>query len=60
MDDVSAEAAWRDAVRVALTRGDRDELGRLFSGAQELWGNAVASRLWLEMVSAFDANATTG
>ena len=60
MDDVSAETAWRDAVRAALTRGDREALGRLFSGAQEMWGTTVASRLWLEMVSAFDANATTG
>lgn len=60
MDDVTAEATWRNAVRAALARNDQEDLGRLFSGAQEMWGNAAASRRWLEVVSAFDANATTG
>lgn len=52
--------AWHESVLSALARGDTCELGELFQGAQAMWGNEQASRMWLEIVSAFDANAITG
>jgi hypothetical protein len=51
---------WQNSVRNALARGDTQELRQLFEGAQEMWGKEQSSRLWLEIVSAFDANAVTG
>jgi hypothetical protein len=60
MEDLSAVETWRSAVRAALAQGDSSLLGELFTGAQQTWGNDRASRLWLETVSAFDANAVTG
>ena len=60
MDELSALQTWKSAVRAALAEGDSAQLGELFAGAQETWGAERASRLWLETVSAFDANAVTG
>jgi hypothetical protein len=60
MNEELAEAAWRESVSAAAIRGDPDALGRLFRDAQRMWGDEAASRLWLETVSAFDANAATG
>lgn len=60
MDDSEAVKTWRAAVRQALQRGDAQELAALFAGAQDTWGSDHASRLWLEEVSGFDANAVTG
>lgn len=60
MEDLSAVATWQSAVRAALAQGDSALLGELFAGAQQTWGNERASRMWLETVSAFDANAVTG
>lgn len=55
-----ASVAWSQAVRVALGDGDTERLAELFSQAREVWGSERASRLWLETVSAYDANAVTG
>lgn len=60
VEDLSAVETWRGAVRAALAQGDPQLLGELFAGAQVTWGEERASRLWLETVSAFDANAVTG
>lgn len=60
MDDPSAVEAWREQVRTALAGGDSSGLSELFAGARDTWGAEQASRLWLETVSAFDANAVTG
>lgn len=60
MDDSEALKSWRAAVRQALHRGDSQELATLFSGAQDTWGKELTSRMWLEEVSGFDANAVTG
>lgn len=53
-------SAWKTSVRDALARSDTEALAELFSGAQQTWGAAAASRMWLEIASAFDANAVTG
>lgn len=60
MDDPSAVDAWQQEVRAALASGESTLLRELFAGAQQTWGKERASRLWLETVSAFDANAVTG
>lgn len=60
MDEPSAVDAWQREVRAALTVADSSLLSELFAGARETWGPERASRLWLETVSAFDANAVTG
>jgi hypothetical protein len=53
------EREWSDAVAAAAIAGDRDELGRLFRVAEELFG-AQASHKWSEATSGLDANAQTG
>ncbi len=59
-NDHNAISAWQNSVRDALARSDTDVLADLFAGAQDTWGAATASRMWLEIASAFDANAVTG
>lgn len=54
------QAEWADEVRAALLGEDREALAGLFAAAEEAEGDVVASRSWLEVVSAFDANAVTG
>lgn len=54
------QATWADEVRAALLREDREALADLFAAAQQAEGQLVASRSWLEVVSAFDATAVTG
>lgn len=60
MNPDPAVEAWQQSVHEALAHDDTERLGSLFSGAQEVWGRDRASRMWLEIVSAFDANAVTG
>lgn len=60
MEGRSTELTWRAAVRQALQRADDQALATLFTGAQDMWGKDHASRMWLEEVSGFDANAVTG
>jgi hypothetical protein len=60
MNPDSAQEAWEVSVRDALAHDDTGQLSVLFVGAQEVWGRDRASRMWLEIVSAFDANAVTG
>jgi hypothetical protein len=60
MEDQLALQTWQQEVRAALASADSSLLGQLFAAAQDTWGPERASRLWLETVSAFDANAITG
>jgi len=50
---------WRERVERAAMAGDGDELRRLFTEAQELFGDDAGTR-WAEALSAVDSSAVTG
>ncbi len=51
---------WAQQVRAAVLAEDGDALAALFDLAVVQEGRAVASRSWLDAISAFDADAITG
>jgi hypothetical protein len=54
-----SEQQWRDEVSAAAIAGDQDALRRLFTQAQELFGDQASHR-WSEAMSGLDASAQTG
>lgn len=50
---------WHSEVKRAVLTGDAAELRRLFTQAQELFGEDAGTR-WAEILSAFDSSAVTG
>lgn len=52
--------AWVEAVEQAAARQDSIELAELFRQARAIWGPQDASRMWLAVMSGFDASAVTG
>ena len=59
---VFSPSEWEGDVRDALALGEPGVpvLANLYREAVEGLGNAEASRLWLEIMSGFDASAVTG
>ena len=53
------EIEWRERVQRALVEGERAELLRLFTTAQDLFGVEAGAR-WAATLSGFDATAVTG
>jgi hypothetical protein len=51
---------WRARVLRAQAQSDESELGRLFAELVDRLGTERASHVWLEAMSAWDANAITG
>jgi uncharacterized protein YdaL len=51
---------WRAKVLQAQAQSDESELGRLFVELVDNLGTERASHVWLEAMSAWDANAITG
>lgn len=54
------DPAWSQRVRTALLADDSAALAALFDEAVRAEGRRAASRDWLAVVSAFDADAVTG
>ena len=52
--------AWRAKVLQAQAQSDESTLGRLFEELVDNLGTEQASHVWLEVMSAWDANAITG
>lgn len=51
---------WARRVRVALVAQDEAALADLYAAAERELGGEAASHAWMEVVSAYDADAETG
>lgn len=52
--------SWRDRVRAAQAASDSSALGTLYDELVAAAGEGVASQIWLEEMSGWDASAITG
>lgn len=59
-DDSDGLGLWRAQVLHAQAENDEAQLGRLYGELAAKLGPGRASQVWLEVMSAWDANAITG